>query len=40
MTQYEAQPCSRSESDSESDDDFMYVDGIENFAEKREKNNS
>ncbi|XP_071149213.1 cell adhesion molecule DSCAM-like [Mytilus edulis] len=40
MTQYEAQPCGRSKSDSESDDDFMYVDGIENFVEKRGNNNS
>ncbi|CAC5393297.1 unnamed protein product [Mytilus coruscus] len=40
MVQHVAQPCSRSESDSESDDDFMYVDGIENYAEKRGKSNS
>ncbi|CAG2248792.1 unnamed protein product [Mytilus edulis] len=36
MTKHVEQPCSRSESDSESDDDFMYVDGIENFVEKEE----
>lgn len=37
MEQHVAQASNKSESDNESDDDFMYVDGIENFVEKRKK---
>lgn len=39
MAQHVAKASNKSESDSESDDDFMYVDGIENFVEKRENSN-